>query len=74
MERVSITELRRRTSEIVRQVQQDRESFEITYRGEVVALLVPVDESTGGDSAKGGAVASSRLELGTLWKPSGYGI
>jgi prevent-host-death family protein len=56
---VTITDLRRRRSETVRRVRPDRESFEITYRGEVVALLMTVEASSGFDCAKRRVVAWS---------------
>jgi len=41
MKQISITELGRKTSAIMRRVRENDESFDITYRGRVVALLVP---------------------------------
>ena len=48
MATVGIRELKRRTSEIVRRVREEHASVDITYRGRVVARIVPVD----GDSEK----------------------
>jgi prevent-host-death family protein len=39
---VGVRELKEHTSEIVRRVREDKESIDVTYRGEVVARLVPV--------------------------------
>jgi antitoxin (DNA-binding transcriptional repressor) of toxin-antitoxin stability system len=45
MERISITDLRRRTSEIVRRLKNNHVTFEVTYRGEVVGQLVPTSRA-----------------------------
>jgi prevent-host-death family protein len=45
MREVGIRELKQRTSDILRRVRQGRESVDITYRGRVVARLVPVEEA-----------------------------
>ena len=45
MRQVGIRELKQRTSDILRRVRQGRESVDITYRGRVVARLVPVEEA-----------------------------
>jgi prevent-host-death family protein len=42
MTAVGIRELKARTSEIIRRVRERGEVVDITYRGEVVARLVPV--------------------------------
>jgi len=44
MGEIGIRELRQRASEILRRVREQGESFAITYRGRVVARLVPVAE------------------------------
>ena len=41
MEEIGIRELKQRASEILRQVREEHESFSVTYRGKVVAKLVP---------------------------------
>ena len=41
MEEIGIRELKQRASEIFRQVREEHESFSVTYRGKVVAKLVP---------------------------------
>jgi prevent-host-death family protein len=45
MRSVGVRELREQTSEIVRQVRESGETVEVTYRGKVVARLVPADEA-----------------------------
>ena len=41
MEETGIRALKQRASEILRQVREEHESFSVTYRGKVVAKLVP---------------------------------
>ena len=42
---VGIRELKQQTSELIRLVRQEGHQIQVTYRGEVVALLVPVERS-----------------------------
>ncbi len=56
MAEVGIRELKQRTSEILRRVRQSRESVDVTYRGRVVARLVPVREAEG-----------ARTEAASVW-------
>lgn len=42
MTKVGIRELKNRTSEIVREVREERAEYVITYRGQPVARIVPV--------------------------------
>ncbi|MGQ9553186.1 MAG: type II toxin-antitoxin system Phd/YefM family antitoxin [Anaerolineae bacterium] len=44
MESVGIRELKQRTSEILRLVREQRQEVAITYRGKVVARLVPQED------------------------------
>ena len=47
MGEIGIRELKQRANEILRQVREKQETFTVTYRGKVVAKLVPVvDAST----------------------------
>ena len=41
MEEIGIREFKQRANEILRQVREDQESFYVTYRGKVVAKLLP---------------------------------
>lgn len=41
MSSVGVRELKEQTSEIVRRVREDGETIDITYRGEIVATIVP---------------------------------
>jgi prevent-host-death family protein len=43
MTAIGIRDLKLRTSEIVRRVREEHESVDVTYRGRVVARIVPVD-------------------------------
>ena len=45
MEEVSIRELKNRTSDVMRKVRELKEPVAVTYRGHVVANIVPVEES-----------------------------
>jgi prevent-host-death family protein len=56
MRAVGVRELKERTGEIVRRVREGRETIAVTYRGKVVARLVPADEP-----------AVSQDELARLW-------
>jgi len=42
MAEIGVRELKERTSEIIRRVRENNEAFDITYRGRVIAWLVPV--------------------------------
>ena len=39
---VGVRELKQRTSDLLRQVRQSGQEIQITYRGKVIALIVPV--------------------------------
>jgi prevent-host-death family protein len=54
MASVGVRELKEHTSEIVRRVRDDGETIDITYRGEVVATIVPKSKP-------------SSLEIDTFW-------
>ncbi len=42
---VGVRELKEQTSRILRRVREGRETVEVTYRGKVVARLVPADQT-----------------------------
>jgi prevent-host-death family protein len=44
MAEIGVRELKLHASEILRRVREENESFKVTYRGRVVARLVPVRE------------------------------
>ncbi len=41
---IGVRELRERTAEVLRSVRNDRTEYVITYQGEPIAVLLPVDE------------------------------
>jgi len=45
MQTIGVRELKERASEIVRQVREERATFDVTYRGRVVARLTPVEQT-----------------------------
>ena len=47
MTKIGIRELKARASQVVRQVRETGEPIDITYRGEVVARLTPVEIARG---------------------------
>lgn len=47
MAEIGVRDLKEKTSEIIRRVRGGKESFDITYRGRVVAWLVPVEGPQG---------------------------
>ncbi len=42
MKSVGVRELKQKTTQVLRRVREKKEQIQVTYRGEVVALLVPV--------------------------------
>lgn len=42
--RVGVRQLKEQTSEVVRRVRQDHETVDITFRGEVVTRIIPVND------------------------------
>jgi antitoxin (DNA-binding transcriptional repressor) of toxin-antitoxin stability system len=44
MQKVGVRELKEQTSQILRRLRESGESFEVTYRGRVIARLVPTIE------------------------------
>ncbi len=59
MEAVGVRELKEQTSAILRRVREGRETIAVTYRGKVVARLVPVEEPA--------ASQVDQAELARLW-------
>ena len=65
---VGIRELKQQASELVRRVRETGEEVQVTYHGEVVALLIPVKSSGKKDDVK----AWSKLDnlaakIGARW-------
>ena len=72
MAEVGVRELKQRASEIIRQVREERATYTITYRGRVVARLVPEeDEETRRQRALAVLAKMDRLakEIGKHWPP-----
>ena len=46
MGEIGIRELKQRANQILRQVREEQETFTVTYRGKVVAKLVPVVDAS----------------------------
>ena len=45
MAEVGVRELKQRASEILRHVREEKETYSVTYRGKVVARLVPAEDT-----------------------------
>ena len=46
VQQVGIRELKNEASEIIRAVREERAEYVVTYRGQPVAVILPVDESS----------------------------
>jgi prevent-host-death family protein len=57
MSSVGVRELKEQTSEIIRRVREDGETIDITYRGDVVATIVPKR-----------TLAQSRAQVDEFWR------
>ena len=69
---VGVRELRASASRILRRVREKREAVDVTYRGEVIARIVPVVSAS--DSAKAASAVWSEIdqlaaEIGRRWHP-----
>ena len=66
---VGIRELKQQTSELVRQVRESGNSIQITYHGKVVALLVPVEQSSDTEEEAQAWAALDELaaQIGSQW-------
>ena len=68
MTAIGIRDLKLRTSEIVRRVREKHESVDVTYRGRVVARIVPVREGVEDDAWAD--LDALRKEIAARW-PAG---
>lgn len=68
MEEIGIRELKEKASEVVRRVREQKETYSITYRGRVVARLIPA-ERAGEDDFEEIWADMDRLaeEIGKKW-------
>ena len=71
---IGVRELRARASRILRRVREKRESVDVTYRGQVIARIVPVvppAEAAQALSAAWADIDQLAGEIGRHWKPKG---
>ena len=64
---VGVRELKADASEIVRRVREHGETVGITYRGRLVARIVPVAPFSGETLAVWGEMDQLAAEIGTVW-------
>lgn len=75
MQRIGIRELKARASEVLRQVREERVTYEITLRGQAIAHIVPALEEPGAPETPAGWLAAlDRLtaDIASTW-PEGVG-
>lgn len=70
MSEVGIRELKEKTSDVLRRVREQKESIDITYRGRVVARIVPISSKE--ERQRHNAAVMKRMdelaeEIGRLW-------
>jgi len=71
MQTVGIRELKQRASELICRAREEGIEIQITYRGEVVALLIPVTHPTSQKEAQAWAeIDHLAAEIGARW-PAG---
>ena len=65
---VGIRELKQQASQLVRMVRETGEEVQVTYHGQVVALLIPVKPLRKGDDADAWAKLDNlAAEIGARW-------
>ena len=65
---VGIRELKQQTSELIRLVREEGREFQVTYRGDVVALVVPVNHTASPDAETAWASLDVlAAEIGARW-------
>ena len=65
---VGIRELKQRTSDLIRQVRQKGVEIQITYRGDVVAVILPVKRPAQEDTqAVWASLDRLAAEIGARW-------
>ena len=65
---VGIRELKQQASELVRLVRETNNEVQVTYRGKVVARLIPAERSAPGDEAEAWArLDHLAAEIGANW-------
>ncbi len=65
---VGIRELKQQASELVRMVRETGKEVQVTYHGQVVALLIPVKRTAKKDDAKAwGNLDNLAAQIGARW-------
>ncbi len=67
---VGVRELKRHASELLRRVREEGQTIQVTHRGVVVALIVPVERPPASDTAAWEALDTLAAEIGARW-PAG---
>ncbi len=68
---VGVRELKQQASELIRKVREEGRAIQVTYRGEVVALLIPVARPALPEEAQAWAeIDHLAAEIGARW-PAG---
>ena len=67
MVKVGIRELKQRTSELIRQVREKKAEILVTYHGEVVARIVPIEPSAEETGRAWVALDHLAAEIGPRW-------
>jgi prevent-host-death family protein len=86
MGRVGVRELKNQTTEIIRDVRENRAEYVVTYRGRPVAVLLPVGEGWLNDETQRAIEATApgedvwaelealRQEIGQSWQSEKTGV
>ncbi|MBN1139427.1 MAG: hypothetical protein JXM73_22820 [Anaerolineae bacterium] len=61
---IGVRELKTRASEIIRNVREHRTRYTITYRGQVVGLLTPLDQPKAGELVESASAWDELVRLG----------
>ena len=64
---VGVRELKQQASELVRMVRETGTEVQVTYRGQVVALLIPVKPTRKGDEDAWTKLDHLAAEIGARW-------
>ena len=67
METVGIRELKQQASELVRMVRETGKEVQVTYRGQVVALLIPVKSTRKDEKIAWAKLDHLAAEIGARW-------
>jgi prevent-host-death family protein len=71
---ISLSELRANAGRILRRVNKKREPVDVTYRGQVIAQIVPVmtaEETAANQRAALADIDRLAAEISWAWKPEG---